>query len=58
MGADLDKVFLVQNVSAIAYRNNVYGFLTNKFPGTDATAVAPSLGTPFPTAVWKDQNAK
>jgi peptide/nickel transport system substrate-binding protein len=57
MGADLDKVFLVQNVSAIAYRNNVYGFLTNKFPGTDATAVAPSLGTPFPTAVWKDQKA-
>jgi ABC-type transport system substrate-binding protein len=53
MGADLDKVFLVQNVSAIAYRNNVYGFLTNKFPGSDAVAVAPSLGSPFETAVWK-----
>jgi peptide/nickel transport system substrate-binding protein len=53
MGANLDKVFLVHQISAIVYNNKTFGFLANKFPGTDTVAVAPTLGSPFFTTVWK-----
>ncbi|MBI2706580.1 MAG: ABC transporter substrate-binding protein [Actinobacteria bacterium] len=56
MAKDLDKIFLVHNVGAVVYRNNVHGVRNTKFPGTDIPAYAGFATTPFFTATWKSQD--
>ncbi len=55
LAIDLDKIFLVHNVGAVVYRNNVHGVRNTKFPDTDIPAYAGWYTTPFLTRIWKDQ---
>lgn len=54
MAKDLDKIFLVHNVGAVVFRNNVHGVRHTKFPNTDVPAYGGWPTTPFLTTTWKD----
>jgi peptide/nickel transport system substrate-binding protein len=53
LAKDLDKIFLVHNVGAIVYRNNVHGVRNTHFPDTDVPAYGGWATSPFLTATWK-----